>query len=263
MNIRSFWHRGVNRIYTEAVQRWNEKEFTAQDGQTLRYMFFPCKKSDILVVGFQACNDAGPRYNQVRTLKECGVNRLLIKDDFGPRQLGVYYLGCKENHAVETAVFELIDRCIAESRTLFKYIVFSGSSKGGYAALNFGIRYPNSVMVVAAPQYFLGNYLDSEKFRPTLEGILGGPVTEKNKNALNHRLKQRIREDTAAKTQRVYIHYSDKEHTYEEHIRALLEDLTAAGVEVHTDVKHYPTHEELKYFFPEYLSSVLEQLKKE
>ena len=44
MNIRSFWHRGVNRIYTEAVQRWNEKEFTAQDGQTLRYMFFPCKK---------------------------------------------------------------------------------------------------------------------------------------------------------------------------------------------------------------------------
>ena len=38
MNIRSFWHRGVNRIYTEAVQRWNEKEFTAQDGQTLRYM---------------------------------------------------------------------------------------------------------------------------------------------------------------------------------------------------------------------------------
>ena len=134
MNIRSFWHRGVNRIYTEAVQRWNEKEFTAQDGQTLRYMFFPCKKSDILVVGFQACNDAGPRYNQVRTLKECGVNRLLIKDDFGPRQLGVYYLGCKENHAVETAVFELIDRCIAESRTLFKYIVFSGSSKGGYAA---------------------------------------------------------------------------------------------------------------------------------
>lgn len=118
-------------------------------------------------------------------------------------------------------------------------------------------------MVVAAPQYFLGNYLDSEKFRPTLEEILGGPVTEKNKNALNHRLKQRIREDTAAKTQRVYIHYSDKEHTYEEHIRALLEDLTAAGVEVHTDVKHYPTHEELKYFFPEYLSSVLEQLKKE
>ena len=226
-------------------------------------MFFPCKKSDILVVGFQACNDAGPRYNQVRTLKECGVNRLLIKDDFGPRQLGVYYLGCKENHAVETAVFELIDRCIAESRTLFKYIVFSGSSKGGYAALNFGIHYPNSVMVVAAPQYFLGNYLDSEKFRPTLEEILGGPVTEKNKNALNHRLKQRIREDTAAKTQRVYIHYSDKEHTYEEHIRALLEDLTAAGVEVHTDVKHYPTHEELKYFFPEYLSSVLEQLKKE
>ena len=130
-------------------------------------------------------------------------------------------------------------------------------------AMLFGIHYPNSVMVVAAPQYFLGNYLDSEKFRPTLEEILGGPVTEKNKNALNHRLKQRIREDTAAKTQRVYIHYSDKEHTYEEHIRALLEDLTAAGVEVHTDVKHYPTHEELKYFFPEYLSSVLEQLKKE
>lgn len=95
-----------------------------------------------------------------------------------------------------------------------------------------------------------------------MEEILGGPVTEKTKCAESST-------ETAhsgrysGKTQRVYIHYSDKEHTYEEHIRALLEDLTAAGVEVHTDVKHYPTHEELKYFFPEYLSSVLEQLKKE
>ena len=56
-------------------------------------MFFPYHKSKILVIGFQACNDAGPRYNYVRTLKTCKVNRLFIKDDFGPRHLGDYYLG--------------------------------------------------------------------------------------------------------------------------------------------------------------------------
>ena len=48
----------------------------------------------------------------MRTIKECGVNRLFIKDDFGPNQCGDYYLGCNGTYSVENAVFELIDRYI-------------------------------------------------------------------------------------------------------------------------------------------------------
>ena len=90
----------------------------------------------------------------MRTIKECGVNRLFIKDDFGPNQCGDYYLGCNGTYSVENAVFELIDRYIKLVKP--KKIIFFGSSKEGYAAINFGLRYPDSKMIVAAPQYYLG-----------------------------------------------------------------------------------------------------------
>ena len=176
MNIRSVWHRGYNRIYTAVSQKLYEKEFVSSEGQSLRYLFFPCPGSDLLAVGFQACNDAGPRYNYVRTLQACGVNRLFIKDDFGPGHLGDYYLGCSGTYSVEQAVRELIDRTAASFAVPCR-LVFCGSSKGGYAALNFGLQYPASAMILAAPQYYLADYLDSPKFHATLEEILGGAAT--------------------------------------------------------------------------------------
>lgn len=115
-------------------------------------MFFPCYKSRILVIGFQACNDAGPRYNYVKTLKSCKVNRLFIKDDLGPRHLGDYYLGENGTFSVENDVFELINNFISKLKP--QSIVFIGSSKGGYAALNFGICFPSSNIIIASPQYY-------------------------------------------------------------------------------------------------------------
>lgn len=259
MNIRSFCHRGVNRIYTAAVQKLCEKEFVSSEGQSLRYLFFPCRSSDVLVVGFQACNDAGPQYNYVRTLQQCRVNRLLIKDDFGPGKLGVYYLGTQGSCAVERAVVELIDRYAAALGGQPR-LVFIGSSKGGYAALDFGLQYPGSVMIAAAPQYHLAQYLDTPKFRATLEAILGGPATPQAKQMLDERLHGRILADRFAASQRVYLHYSDCEHTYPEHVRNLLAHLSAAGIALQTDVQHYTVHSDLRYFFPDYLRSVLNTL---
>lgn len=260
MNIRSVWHRGCNRIYTVVNQKLHEKEFVSGEGQTLRYLFLPCPGSDLLVVVFQACNDTGPQYNYVRTLQTCGVNRLFIKDDFGPGHLGDYYLGCNGTYSVERAVRELIDQTTASFAVPCR-LVFCGSSKGGYAALNFGLQYPGSAMILAAPQYYLANYLDPPKFHATLEEILGGTATPEAKQALNLRLKQRIAADPYAAEQCVWLHYSDQEHTYPEHVRDLLADLAAAGITVHTDVKHYLTHGEVKDFFPDYLRSVLKTLQ--
>lgn len=250
----SFLARLQNKVHAVVLSRICEKEYSAENGQTLRYMFFPAK-SDTLVIGFQACNDAGARYNYVTTLRSCKVNCLFIKDDFGPDGFGDYYLGCNGTYSVEDAVMELIGHYTYSLSP--KRLIFAGSSKGGYAALSFGLRFPDAEMIIAAPQYRLGDYLWGDngdgRFASTVEEILGEPASPDGISILNRRLARIIQNDLFADTQRVYIHYSVKEHTYPEHIRYLLQDLAKKGIDVERDEKEYPNHGDLKYYFPEYL----------
>ncbi len=168
---KNIFERILNRIYTAWIVPLREKKYYGDvQKEPLKYLFFP-KKSSILVVGFQAFHDTEARYNYVSTLRGCPVSRLYIKDDSASDGRGSYYLGRHGTYSVETLCAELIDRC-AKACGATK-LVFIGSSKGGYGALNFGIRYPGSDMIIAAPQYYLGNYLNSGRNRSALVDILG------------------------------------------------------------------------------------------
>ncbi len=256
---RKWVQRALNRLYIMVAAPIKEKQFVFQKGEEpLRYLFFRKKGSPVLVVGFQACNEKGARYNYVGSI--CGVraNRLYIKDDFAENHRGNYYLGRNGTYFVEASVLELIDRCKAICNAT--KLIFIGSSKGAYAAINFGICYKGGVMIVAAPQYYIGTYLNCETFLPNLKDILGEDIRQDQIMKLDHRLRDKIRRDTVGKTQNIYIHYSDQEHTYEEHIKDLLQDLSAQGIRIHTDVGNYKNHEELRYYFPQYLRDCLEEV---
>lgn len=256
----SFLARLQNKAHAAVLSSICEKEYTAENGQTIRYMFFPAK-SDTLVIGFQACNDAGARYNYVTTLRSCKVNCLFIKDDFGSDGFGDYYLGCNGTYSVEEAVIEMVREYIHSLSP--QRLIFAGSSKGGYAALSFGLRFPNAEIIVAAPQYRLGDYLWGDhgngRFAGTVEEILGAPASPDGISLLNRRLARIIQNDQFADTQQIFIHYSAKEHTYPEHIRYLLQDLEKKGIDVEKDEKDYPNHGDLKYYFPEYLKEKVKQ----
>ena len=131
------------------------------------------------------------------------------------------------------------------------------SSKGGYAALNFGLRYKNTDIIVAAPQYYLADYLDSDKFRGILDDILGEEVTTEKKVWLNMRLKTMIEHDQYKHSQRIFIHYSTQEHTYKEHVMDLLNELKCKDIPVQEDVGTYQVHSDLKYYFPNYIQTVI------
>ena len=241
--------RAKNKLYGEIAVPLMEKEFTAE-GITLHYLLFR-RHSPVLIIGFQGGPDHGkPRYNYLSTLSGINANRLYIKDDIVPN--GNYYLGSGGKFNMEAAtrmlIADTIRKCGAEKTILI------GSSKGGYAAINYGIEIPGSVMIAASPQYWLGNYMSSVRsLRFGMEDVLGLPVTKEKLSMLNGRLKEKIGNDPYAETQKVYIHCSVNDMTYHKHVLYLQNDLAKAGVQQVFDKRDYEGHETLKYYFPQYL----------
>lgn len=150
----------------------------------------------------------------------------------------------------EKATIALIDKMIAESKA--QKVMFCGSSKGGWAALNFGLQYQHSYMICGGPQYYLGSYLGSSEANPTLVHIIGAYSKEKVA-VLDHYLENRIKEDSYADSQTVYIHYSDREHTYREHICFLMKALQEKGIRVECDVAAYENNSDISLYFPQFL----------
>ena len=232
------------------------------EGTRLKYMYFPMEPkkpnaANILLVGFQGCHDKEARYNYVRTCELLNVHRLFIKDDFAPNGRGSYYVGEKGQYNVERLVHCMVEDFTARLQP--KQVIFMGSSKGGYGAINCGIEFPNAIIIAGAPQYRLGTYLDKPANRPNLQDIIV-ELTPENIAALDVRLEGKIKSNPHASTQTCYLHYSNVEHTYEKHIRAMRQDLIDSGITFCEDIESYAEHGEVGKFFPNYLVKTVTEI---
>lgn len=81
----------------------------------------------------------------MRTLSRLNCSRLHILDDYAKDGRGSYYLGADFTFGEERAAEALIQKIIRELSP--RKVIYCGSSKGGYAALDFrtaGGREPTS-----------------------------------------------------------------------------------------------------------------------
>lgn len=251
----------IKGIQTKIFQLRHERVYRGENTR-LKYMYFPMdqKKPDaanILLVGFQGCHDKEARYNYVRTCEALNVHRLFIKDDFAPNGRGSYYVGEKGQYNVERLVHVMVQDFI--DRLNPERVIFMGSSKGGYGSINCGIEFENAVIIAGAPQYRLGTYLDKPANRPNLIDIIG-EYTPENIAALDVRLEHKIKENTLANTQTCYLHYSNVEHTYEKHIKALRRDLIDSGIRLFEDVADYPEHGDVGKYYPAFLVKTVNEI---
>ena len=252
--------RGYNHYYTKWQSFLHEKRYSAH-GTRVKYMFYKEPKSNVLLVSFPACAPNTAKYNYMRTLLPFKCNKLFLLDDFGENHQGCYLAEDKVEKCTSELLHSKIEWCKSkwggdDSRPL--KVIFLGSSKGGYSALNFAFLIPDVYVVIGAPQYYLGSYLDKENTRVNLAFLIG-KITEAGKKELNNRLNNRIR-TSVIKPKVVYFHYSDVEHTYKEHVKDLLDDLKERGVEVVEDVQTYPEHSGLKDHYPPFLVKTKENL---
>ena len=237
---------------------FSQKKFKSGD-VTLKYILKKNPDSKDLVVVFSSCTRRGikARYNYMRTLAKVNANKLFILDDFAADHRGSYYLGYNQTYSEEKATIDLINHIKKNLRT--DKLICCGSSKGGYSSINFGLQYEDSYIIAGGPQYYLGQYLVTSQNTECLEHIVGN-VTDEKVKILDIRLKERIESKKCGNKQKIYMHFSDKEHTYTEHIKDLLECLNKNGYNVECDIADYTNHSDISYYFPDYLINTLKQI---
>ena len=243
-------------ILTKIKVLFEQKYFNYHD-TILKYMLKK-SKSDKLVIVFSSCTRKGlrARYNYVRTLKNVDCNQLFILDDFAEGHRGGYYIGSNFRFNDEKATVALIKKIQAELG--IKETIYCGSSKGGWAALNIGLQFEKATIIIGGPQYFLADYLLKSGNIDTLNYIIG-EKNEQKLTKLNTYLREKIENNKYIDSQKIYVHYSNKEHTYKEHIKDLLEDLYRMQYNITENVGDYTCHSDISYHFPDFLINTLSE----
>lgn len=247
--IKSF----IYRIYI----KFKEKHIMIND-RDLKYLFINNKGEDLIICfsGFPAQNDVA-KYNYIKTLKKVKKKQLYILDDFGYQKKGSYYLGEYGNYFLETEIPKLISKI--KQKYNIKKIYTVGTSKGGWASIYYGILIKANVIICGAPQYHIGDYLNTTNYHKCLlSGIIGNKENEKEIKILNNKLSLLIQKSDLSKIKFI-IHYSVNEHTYKEHIIYLLKDLKEKNAIVIENIGEYSNHNDVGKFFQQNLLKILNE----
>lgn len=238
----------LNSLFLRIFIISKQKTFRMENGKVIKYLFLR-RKSNELVIAFSGFSGEGkkPKYNYIRTLKDINKNQIYILDDFGYCKAGSYYLGEKGDYFLEKEIPKLINNIKKKYNITKTYTI--GTSKGGWASLYYGIMLEVNTIICGAPQYYIFDYLETKQYhKKILKGIIGELDYQEQKDVLNNKLSNMIKNNTIENIKFI-IHYSTKEHTYNEHIQYLLKDLKNKTNNVHEDIKEYLNHNEVGNYF--------------
>lgn len=228
----------------------------------LKYLLYKKSKSTKLLVVFQAINK-NPTYNYVGLLREANIHQLYIKDDYGQESSTKtsYYLNLNTKFDVEDSIVKLINKVLNEINLTINDVIFSGSSKGGFASLYYAYKLGAGHVIAGGPQVLLGNYLskghEESSVGKNIFKTMFGEINDKNIETANNILPN-ILNNTEFKNIDVNIHVGYWEPHFEEHIQPFMnyaKNNMLENISVHTN--DYDTHSGLATYFPPYLMNTL------
>lgn len=214
----------------------------------IRYYFEPAKifNKDKLIIVFSAFSKDKPKYNYIKSLISIDCNKLYILDDYGEK--GSYYLGLNGNLDIETSVMSLLSKIMRENDINFKNIISIGSSKGGSAALYYGIKYNFKEVIVGAPQYKIGSYLSDLSIKQYGIDIFG-EINESNRIKYDNLIRKIVSEDTKTK---ISILTSDGDNQYLKLLKDIEYLMDNKGIDFSLDKCEIEHHNEIATEFPRY-----------
>ncbi|PGZ12864.1 accessory Sec system protein Asp2 [Bacillus cereus] len=227
------------------------KELIFKAEKNVKYIFERANSSNkSLIIVFSAFSPIGvdPKYNYIKTLNKIDCNKLFILDDFGCR--ASYYLCENKDYGIEKSVIKLIRQVIKEMG--IEQVIACGSSKGGYAALYYGMKYGFNHIIAGSPQTLLGDYLlSNEQFTGDVAKFIAGGTNLADKDFLNNIIYDVI--DESSYLPDVYIHVGKGEYHYNIHVKPLLKIFKEKNISYKLDLGNYSKHSDLVHFFPGFL----------
>lgn len=205
------------------------------------------QKSDRLVIVFTGIGNV--RYNYKNSLWHSPYDLLFIADCWAGG-VSYYWYENKRNHP-EIYTQALIDQVLAKGN--YTSVVTVGSSKGGTAALYYGLKINADQILAGACQYYVGDYLSRHQYREHPEqwqAVVGGKPTQEWIDILDRKMPDMIENRRGSKTH-VFLLYSTEEHTYSEHVKPLIEQLDVCGIAHEDQMEQFPEHSMIGGYFRE------------
>lgn len=201
-----------------------EQIFEASNGILVKYKHKP-RKYDFkhLIIVFSGFLKTTPgNYDFENALNDCPCDVIWISDDF--EGMYSYYLANDMDFKIEIAITELINRMMHSNELTLKDVTVTGFSKGGSAALYYGIKLNISNIVVTVPQIYIGTYLDSN-WKLTAKHIMGLDYNKTKIHYFNNLIPNLLKKDFD-RNKNVYLLTSEADEQYEEHIVPNLNELS-------------------------------------
>jgi hypothetical protein len=255
---------------SKLVEKIENTEKIHKDINEIKYLFCEKEGSNKLIITFPGFTDLGSfKYRYVRTLKDVNAHRLFLLDNFGSR--GCYLLGRNRNFTVEKSVISLINSIIKKYDIDKRNVILQGSSKGGWMALYYGIKYGFGYVIVGGPQTKIGDFLlkhevqipSNGKIHPgskaSVAGYISGGHEEEDVEYLDNLLFDLI-DSSNRKFPKIYIHIGKGDFHYEKHIIPFIELLEKNNIKYQLDIQEYDEHNDLAIYYPKFLLKTLNSI---
>ncbi|WP_336715013.1 accessory Sec system protein Asp2 [Arthrobacter sp. USHLN218] len=152
-----------------------------------------------------------------RGSRDSQANWLWLKDDFGGQYS--YYLCNGLDFSVERAVIAAIDQELDRLGLGHEDCTLVGFSKGGFAALYYGIKYDFPNIVASAPQIYIGSH--TAKHRPVIHRHLTRTGSGEELQLLDSLLPDAVAKD-ARRDRNIYVFSSVQDQFHAEQVEPAL-----------------------------------------
>lgn len=170
-----------------------------------------------LVVVFANLNAPGEWGWANGVLDKTRSNILWIRDQFDGENS--YYLCKGMDFSLERSVIELISRVMNSLSLTPDDCTMFGSSKGGTAALYFGLKYGFKNVVASVPQFLIGTFV--KESMPGAARLMMGEVTDEKVRILDSVLPDVVRHGGNLEAN-VYLISSPQDEQYTRHVEPFL-----------------------------------------
>ncbi|WP_018547201.1 hypothetical protein [Streptomyces sp. LaPpAH-108] len=175
-----------------------------------------------LVVVFSGLGAPNGYHFAGRSLNALRANVLWIKDDFEGHYS--YYLCRSMNFDIEATVHHLIESTMARLSLTHDQVSLLGVSKGGSAALYYGLKYGYRNIVTVVPQFLVGSYVRDRAV--TGRYMLGEDMPQEHVAALDDAIPGMLRM-RGGQGHHVYLFTSEADEQYETEIAPHLDHFWA------------------------------------